>query len=171
MINKPLENEYAAYFSPYVKRVVDQDVEQVLTNQADDLVNLLRPLSEQVWSYQYSPNKWTVREVLGHLIDNEIIMHYRLFRLTRENHLSISGYDQDDFVLAASFDQYQPGELLEYYQHVRQTTLFTIKGITVENELNQAIVEEELVTARALPFIIAGHEKHHLNVLQERYLK
>ncbi|WP_186580460.1 DinB family protein [Aquibacillus kalidii] len=171
MLSKPTPNEYPKFYHTYIKLLEDENLEILLHQQAKELTTLLSSISEEQWNFRYEPGKWSVKELVGHLIDNEIIMHYRLIHISRGDEKPISGYNQEKYIAASNYHTYSPDQLINYYKNVRQTTLFTMKGITDEQWLRTGKINEGYqISARAIAYIIVGHELHHLKVLKEKYI-
>lgn len=170
MLKTPLTNEYPAPYQPYIALVPEGDLIPHLIQQAKQLPKWLSGVAEEKWVYRYAPGKWSLKEVLGHMLDNEIVMNYRLLRISRGDKTSLPGYDQEKFILASSYQDYEPAELIEYYKTIRSATLAAMRGVTDEAWLRQGFIGANAISARALAYIIAGHELHHVNVIKEKYL-
>jgi hypothetical protein len=146
---KPAPTDFAPYYGKYVSLVRDGDIIKTLEDQATESLQLLRSLPADKGNFRYGPDKWSVKELIGHLIDSERIFSYRALRFSRNDQIPLAGFEQDGYVEAAKFDRLP----LDQYAWER-------RGIASENE----------VTVRALAHIIAGHELHHIGILRERYL-
>ncbi|MCT2535826.1 DinB family protein [Aquibacillus koreensis] len=170
MLAKPGKNEYPAFYHTYMKQLPNEDLLTLLQSQSSILTNLLEKATEYQWQTPYEPGKWNLKQLVGHLIDNEIIMHYRLVHITRGDQIPITGYDQDDYIQSSAYDTYSSQQLIAYYRNVRQTTIFTVQGIPNEHWQRVGIIDGNEISARAKAYIIAGHERHHLHVIKEKYL-
>jgi hypothetical protein len=170
MIKRPESNEFSSYYAGYIQRVPEGDLLVLLKVQLEDTISLLSHLTEDKASFRYAPNKWSIKEVIGHMTDTERIMSYRLLRIARGDNTPLSGFDEDAFVLGASFDLLPLRDLLDNLAAVRQSTLALLKGLTPEAYLRMGSASNSVVSARALAYIISGHELHHRNVLVEKYL-
>lgn len=169
-MRRPETNEYAPYYETYIKDVIGNDPFRNLENQYQEIQSLLQSLSEEEANYAYSGGKWTVKEVLGHMIDTERVMCYRALSISRKEKQSLPGFEQDDYVREANFKERTITNLLEEYRIVRKSTISLFKNFT-ENMLNQkGTANNKSVTVLALLYIIAGHEQHHLKILKEKYL-
>ncbi|WP_282939344.1 DinB family protein [Paenibacillus sp. RC67] len=167
---RPASNEYAPYFGTYIKLVPDEgDLIRILKSQLDHTYAILSDLTEEQGNYRYAEGKWSVKEVLGHITDNERIMSYRLLRIARGDKTPLPGYDQDTMMEGAPFDHCSVAFLLEDYKAVRQATLTLLSALTEEAWIRQGTASDSVFSARALACVIIGHELHHLRVLQERY--
>jgi hypothetical protein len=168
-ICKPDPTEHAPYFSRYIDLVPDGDILGTLAAQLPGTLARLRAVSEADSLRRYAPGKWSVREVLGHMIDTERIFACRALRAARHDRTPLPGFEQDDYIRAAQFDQ-RPWELLlEEFAAVRRSHLLMFQGFGEEAWGHQGIVNGNVFTARAAAYVIAGHELHHMQVLREKY--
>lgn len=169
MLTIPSVNEYSTVYQYYIN-LVTEDVIGTLSSNSEKLAALLLKLPKEKWNYRYASDKWNLKEVVGHIIDNEIIMIYRLIRISRGDITPLLGYDQDEFIKASSYNHYAPLDLIQYYKIVRQMTIATLQGIQSENWSKQGYIGNNKVSARTLAYVIAGHEIHHFNIINEKYL-
>lgn len=169
-MERPLEGEYGAHFEPYVRIVPDGNIIDMLAARAGETESLIASLSETQAEHRYAPGKWSVKEVIGHMVDTERIMAYRLLRIARGDRTPLAGFDENEFVKGASFSLRSPAELSEDYAAVRRSTLTLLRGLTEEAWLRTGVANNSELTVRALAYIIAGHELHHLHIMRERYL-
>jgi len=169
MLTKPQTTEYGEHFATYVRLVPEGDIREMLTAQLQATTDLFANLSDEQGNYRYAENKWTVKEVLGHIADTERVMAYRLLTIARGDKTPLPGFDENVFVSGAAFDATPMSELIEDYQAVRRATLTLLRGITDEAALRIGTSNNLSISARALAYIIVGHELHHLNVLKEKY--
>lgn len=170
MNQRPAVSEYAPYYNTYIRLVpAEGDLNLLLQEQLKSTCALLSGLSDEQGNYRYAEGKWSVKEVLGHITDNERIMGYRLLRIARGDKTPLPGYDQDTMMEGAPFQACSLAFLLEDYQAVRLATLTLLKSMTEEAWVRQGTASDCVFTARALACVIVGHELHHLQVLRERY--
>lgn len=167
---RPDSTEYDAYYTDYVAKVESDRVLDVLEAQLDETRGLLGELDDAAGNGRYAPGKWSLKEVLGHLIDSERVFAYRALAIARGDRASLPGMDQDDYVAAAGFDRRPLAELVEEFEHVRRSTLALLSGLDDDAWGRSGIANGVSVTVRALAFIIAGHQAHHLGVVRDRYL-
>jgi hypothetical protein len=167
---RPLQSDYHPHFETYVRLVPEGDIYGILSNQLENTEALFGALPESKGNYRYAPGKWSIKEMLGHINDNERIMGYRLLRIGRGDLTPLSGYDQDDLMKGINFDAYTMEELIEDYSFIRRSTLSLIRGLPEEAWTRRGVVNGNESTPAAWATIIAGHELHHLKVLKERYL-
>jgi hypothetical protein len=170
MIKRPESSEFATNYTGYIQRVPDGDLPTLLTDQLEETLLLVRGLSEEEAGFRYAPEKWSIKQILGHLADTEHIMSYRLLRIARGDKTPLPGFEEDDYVKGADFDSSTLGDLLANLSIVRTATLSLLKSLTPAAYLRLGTVNGNVISARALVYIIAGHELHHRSVLIDRYL-
>ena len=167
---RPADDEYLPYYGRYIQRVPDGDVLSTLSQQIGETLALLRGLPESVASYRYAPDKWSVNEMVGHVIDSEKIFAYRALRFARADTTPLAGYEQDDYVRNSTFNSYPLAELAAEFEVVRKSTLNFFRHIDEEAWGRRGVANNAEVSVRALAYIIAGHELHHREILRPRYL-
>jgi hypothetical protein len=170
-IGRPDETEYLPYYGKYISLVPDVDILSRLGEQLEGTLVLLRGIPESRGGFRYAPGKWSIRELVGHLIDSERIFAYRALRFSRNDRTPLPGYEQDDYVENASFDDYPLGELAAEFESVRHSTLFLFKHLRADAWMSRGLANESEASVRALAYIIAGHELHHMQLLRDRYLQ
>lgn len=168
---RPSPGEYAAYAQADLDRVAGDDAVDALRRQMDETVALFAPLAEAaIRGLAYAPGKWTVKEVLGHLADDERIFAYRALCLARGDQRPLPGFDEQLYMLDAGFEARPLAELLAEYQAVRRASLALFEGLPARAWLRRGVVNGYPASVRGLAFHIAGHELHHHRILAERYL-
>ena len=167
-IGAPESSEYAPYYGRYISLVTDDDVLNALDAQIADTRELLSTLHGD---HRYAPGKWSVNEVVGHLIDAERIFAYRALRIARNDATPLPGFEQDDYVRAANFDNCQLHDLAEEFSTVRRANLLMFGQLSPEAWLRRGTASENVVSVRAIAYIIAGHELHHRRILAEKYAR
>lgn len=170
VLPRPQENEYGEFYAGYIGNVAEGDVINVLSRQGDELQQLLGPLSDKQATYRYEPGKWSLKELAGHLADGERVFAYRALCVARGETVPLPGYEQDDYVARARFDEIPFASLLEDLKIVRRATLSLFGMMTAEEAARIGTASGAPVSARALAFMIAGHERHHLDIIRDRYL-
>jgi uncharacterized damage-inducible protein DinB len=168
---RPDANEYAPYYEKYVSLVPTGDITETLQTQSAETLALLRSVPEESASSRYEPGKWSVKEVVGHVIDTERIFAYRALRFARGDQTPLPGYEQDDYVRAANFDARTLAALADDFERVRAATLALLRSLDAEAWQRRGTANDNEVSVRALAHIIAGHELHHVGILRERYLR
>lgn len=141
-----------------------------LEKSKKDTYLLLQSLPVDIWKKRYAPGKWSVAEVLLHLMDSERIFAYRALRLGRGDTTPLPGFEQDDYVPHSDADKRTAASIVEEYLAIRNATIELLKNFTPERWSGRGLASGHEVTVRALAFIIAGHEAHHLQIIRERYL-
>jgi hypothetical protein len=167
---KPAKGEFLPYYEKYINLVASGDILSTLSTQMAATQALLHSLPASVATYRYAPGKWSVNELIGHLIDSERIFAARALRFARNDATPLPGFEQDDYVSNSSFDSYPLGELASELESVRESTIFLFKHLQEDAWMRRGIANGAEVSVRALAYIIAGHELHHREMLQARYL-
>jgi hypothetical protein len=166
---RPVNNEYNPYYERYIKLVPEEDILITLDQQLSETQILLRSISEQHGSFRYEAEKWSVKEVLGHLIDTERIMSYRALRIARNDRTPIPGFEQDDYVKNGAFDTRSVSSLAREFEQVRRSTISLFRNLEPEAWERRGTANNAEISVRALAYIIAGHELHHKALLKDRY--
>jgi hypothetical protein len=167
---RPAEDEYGPFYRAYISLVPQQDLIETLKAQKDTTAGMLRPISEDKAGMRYAPDKWSIKEVVGHLCDTERIMTYRGLRIARGDQTPLPGFEQDDYVRLAGFDLRLLEDLVSEFASVREATLSWIRGLDSNALQRRGTANNMGVSVLALAYIIAGHERHHVGILRERYL-
>jgi hypothetical protein len=167
---RPQPGEYSPYHDNYISLVKDDDVLAALEDQRRQMVLLLSGRTEADGNLRYAPDKWSLKEVLGHINDTERIMSYRALRISRGDQTPIEGFEQDDYVRNAPFARRSLADLIEDYIAVRGATISLFRNLDESAWTRRGVANKNEVTVRALAFIIAGHELHHRRILEEKYL-
>lgn len=171
-MNYPKPDEYADYYSRYIKQIPDnENIIKVLQEDREKLQSLIKSIPEDRGNYSYAEGKWTVKEVFGHLADVERVMTYRAMCIARGEKKSIPGFEQDDYVRMASFNRRTLKNISEELLHLRNSAIVLFNSFDEETLLRRGTANNNEVSVRALLFIIAGHELHHMKILNERYLQ
>ncbi len=170
---QPLANEYAPFYQEYIDLASagNQPILRRLKSQLNTIDDFLADIPEKKYDFAYAEGKWTVKEVLSHLIDTERVMTYRAIRIARNDQTDLPGYDQDAIVANTNIDKYAYSDLVDELVMLRQANLFFFKSLTDEDMKIKGTANGHQVSAGALLFIIYGHIEHHFNVLKQLYLK
>jgi uncharacterized damage-inducible protein DinB len=166
---RPNTNEYNVYYETYIKEVQGDDILKILNEQNKQTQEVLNSFSEHKGNYKYADGKWTVKEVIGHLIDTERVFAYRALCIARGEKKSLPGFEQDDYVQGGNFNSRNLTDLNYEFRLLRESNLLLFRSFSEEMLNNRGTANESAITVRAILWIIAGHEKHHLKILQERY--
>jgi hypothetical protein len=168
---RPQPGEYSPYHDNYISLVKANDVLTALEDQRRQMVLLLSGRTEADGDLRYAPDKWSLKEVLGHINDTERIMSYRALRISRGDQTPIEGFEQDDYVRNAPFARRSLSDLIEDYTAVRRATVSLFRNLDEPAWTRRGVANKNEVTVRALAFIIAGHELHHRRIIEAKYLK
>jgi len=171
MIAKPPDGEYAPYWGRYIKLVPEGDVCATLALQVSETLSFLRGLSPERLDYRYAPGKWSIRDIVGHLADTERIMTYRALRASRGDPQPLPGFDENAYVANANFSARPAPDLLREFEAVRRATVAFFGGLSEAMWLERCVANDTEISVRALAYVIAGHERHHVGVIKERYVK
>jgi hypothetical protein len=168
-IGRPAEDEYSNYYGTYVSKVLESDPIAVMAAQAGITRTLLGGVGESGSGYRYGPDKWSIKEIVGHLCDTERIMAYRALRIARGDETPLPGFEQDDYVRRAESDRRPLIDLIQELADIRHSTLSLFRGLPDEAWSRRGIASGYPFSVRALAFIIPGHERHHVQTLKARY--
>jgi hypothetical protein len=168
-ISRPEPGEYAPHYERYISLVSGSDILGTLDSQRRDTLLLLSGRDESDGDFRYAPDKWSAKEVLGHLSDTERIFAYRALRIARADRTPIEGFEQDDYVANGSFASRPLTERIEDYIAVRRATLTLLRNLDGAAWLRTGIANRNAVSVRAIAYLMAGHELHHRKILEERY--
>ena len=169
-VEPPTSDEYDAYYQGYIEQVEGRKLSLILRQQRAAMLELLDSLSEEQAEFRYAPGKWSVKQVLGHLLDTERVFVYRAMSIARGEKQSLSGFDQDEYVRTGNFDQRSVESLRAEYQAVRNGSIAFFESLDEESWRKMGTANGVNVSVRAIGYIVPGHEAHHVQVLQERYL-
>jgi uncharacterized damage-inducible protein DinB len=170
MIPRPDASEFLPYYGKYIDRVPGGDLLQTLRTQLDGTLALVRGLPEERGGHRYAPGKWSIREVLGHVIDAERIFAYRALRIARADGTPLASFDENAYAQNSGADARTLADLAEELAHVRLGNLALFRSLDDAALARRGTASDATVSVRALIWIIAGHEAHHVSLLRERYL-
>jgi uncharacterized damage-inducible protein DinB len=171
-IEKPSEGEFPAYAHIYIDLLPDDG--RILQHLADGFIatrNLILSLPKDRLLHRYGVGKWTIKEILAHLIDDERIYVYRALRFARNDATELPGFDQDHFARYSEANRRDASDLLAELSLVRQSTIAFFKSLDAPSLLRRGVADGRTSSVRALAYHIAGHELRHSNIIRERYLK
>lgn len=167
---RPEKGDYAAYFEKYIAVVPSGDFMEILREQHEGLLKRLTPLTEEQANFRYAPDKWSIKEIIGHISDAERIFAYRLLRIARGDQTPLASFEQDDYIKTANFSARKLADILHEWRVVREATVALIRSLDDAAWQRRGVASQKEITVQALAFIIAGHERHHSIILGERYL-
>ena len=168
-IARPKPGEYAPYYERYIALVQGEDILNILDQQRRQTMLLLSGRDEEDGNFRYAPDKWSAKEVLGHLCDSERIFAYRALRISRGDSTPLAGFEQDDYVRNGPFANRPLSDLVEEFIAVRRATLSLLRSLDEPAWMRRGIANNHEVSVRGLAYIIAGHELHHRRILEEKY--
>ena len=166
----PAEGEFAPYYGRYVGQVPPGDVIETLRSQFRETSALLRGIDPSRTTAGYAPGKWSIRDVVLHMADTERVMGYRALRIARGDSTPLASFDENVFAPMAGANSRSMDSLIDELESVRRSTIAMLEGFPDEAWGRWGTASEKSVTVRALAWIIAGHERHHVAVIRERYL-
>ena len=170
MNRRPQPDEYGKYFAPYIALVGDVPIMTFLEEQRESVNAWLRTIPDDKGLTRYAPDKWSVKQVIGHMIDTERIMAYRTLCAARGETASLPGFDQDAYVRQANFESLSMEQLRRQFDAVREATLGLLASLPEEAWSRVGNANDNKLTVRALAYIIGGHLQHHVNVIRSQYL-
>jgi len=168
---RPQPGEYAPYYDRYLSLVPGNDILATLDEQRRQMLLLLSGRTEADGDLRYAPEKWSVKEVLGHINDSERIMSYRALRIARADATPIEGFEQDDYVRNGPFARRPLADLIEDYIAVRRATVSLFRNLDEPAWTLCGVANKNEISVRALAYVITGHDLHHRKILEEKYLK
>ena len=166
---RPAASEHAPYYGKYTSLVPDGPIVETLRTQMAETAALLAGVPAGREEHRYAAGKWSVKEVVGHLADTERVFAYRLLRFARSDETPLAGFDENTYVPAGAFGARTLRSLAEEFRAVREATLRLLEGLDERAMSRGGVASENAVTVRALAWIVAGHERHHVAILRERY--
>ena len=167
---RPEPEEYNEYYHNYVRLVPAGDIIDILERQRRSTLELLEGIDESRGDYRYAAGKWTLKEVVGHVIDVEWVFTYRGLRIARGDPTPMPGIEQDDLVRGAEFGSRRLADLARELSHLRSANIALFRSWSPEVLRRVGTASGFRFSARSIPYIIAGHELHHRGVIEERYL-
>jgi len=170
MLQRPEKNEYAEFYANYVSLVEEADVVSALQNQTNDLRELLAKVSAEKENFRYAENKWSIIELVGHIIDTERVFAYRALRISRGDQTPLAGFEENSYVAGSNFANSNLADLVEEFSLLRAANVLMFKNLSQEAWRRTGTASDAPVSVRALAFIMVGHVRHHANILRERYL-
>lgn len=168
---RPSENEYASFYKTYIEKVPDGNIIAILTEQGKEARKFYQSIPEAIGNYSYQPDKWTIKEVLGHLCDTERIMAYRALAIARGEKTPLPGFNENEYTKNSNFNQRTVADISDEMLYIRASNIMLFSSFDDEILMRTGNANGNNVSVRALLYIISGHELHHLNVIKERYLK
>lgn len=167
---KPEPNEYDPYYDRYISKVGETDIRDAFTAQPGELRSALADLPEEKGTFAYGEGKWTIKEVLSHLIDGERIFAYRMLRISRGDETPIEGFEQDGYIENSNANNRTFAHLLDEFEYSRKANVLMLNNLDAAALARLGTASGLPISVRALANICIGHVRHHLAILEERYL-
>ena len=170
VIERPDRNEYPDFFETYIKLVPGNTAMKRLQDSILDLQSIISNIPEEYENFRYAPDKWTVKDVIGHIIDTERIMTYRALRFARNDKVELPGYDQNIYAPHATYNQRSLYDIAHEFGLVRESSIILFKNLDEVALMRKGRANNWDMTVRSIIYVISGHELHHLHVLKTKYL-
>ena len=166
------EKEYAHYYKPYIDALAadEKSIVEHLNDTLDDAIGVLSNLPKEKQIYSYAEGKWTIKELLQHIIDSERVFAYRALRFARNDTTTLPGFEQDDYRAIYNANKRDFKDLLEELVLTRKSIILLFKSFGEEELMRIGIASGTNMSVRALGYVISGHLQHHLNIIKKRYL-
>ncbi|MFV8369451.1 DinB family protein [Flavobacterium sp. LB2R40] len=163
-------NEYAAFYSPYIEALGEVQLMEELEISLHDFIRFVQNIPMDKFDYRYAESKWTIKDIIQHIIDTERIFAYRALRISRNDTTPLPGFDENHYAINTDANTRNIQELLTEFSAVRHATLYLFKSFSEEQFKRMGIASNASVSVRAIGFIMIGHQKHHQKIFEERYL-
>jgi len=169
-MRKPEKSEYDPYYEKYISLVDESELMATLENQSDEIRSLTSKLGEDRGTFAYAEGKWTVKEVLSHLVDGERMFAYRIFRIARGDRTPIEGFEQEGYIENSHANERSFADLQEEFELLRRANMLFLRNLGEQDWTRVGVANNVEISVRALAYIMAGHIRHHAAILRERYL-
>lgn len=163
-------NEYSTFNATYIKAIENVELIEELEISLHDFIKFVQNLPMDKFDYRYAEGKWTIKDIIQHIIDAERVFGYRAMRISRNDQTPLPGFEENEYVENTNANGRSIQDLLTEFSAVRHSNLLTFKSFSEEQLIRIGIASSHPVSVRALGFLIIGHQKHHQKVFQERYL-
>lgn len=165
---RPQPSEYSPSHENYIRRVPEGDIVDLLEKQIEETLAFVRPLAEREATSRRKPGEWNIKEIIGHLSEGERIISCRALRFARADYQPLPGWDQDDYMRESNFNERTVKDLAEELEHLRRANIALFRSFSAEAMARRGKADDKEVTVRALLYILAGHERHHLEQMRQR---
>ncbi|MGA7722132.1 MAG: DinB family protein [Ignavibacteriaceae bacterium] len=169
-MQRPDQGDYRPYQEAYIKTVEGNNILKVLEEQLISIPGFLKSIPEDKGKYSYADGKWTIKQVIEHLIDAERVFAYRALCIARGEEKTLPGFEPDDYANAANSNNRKLVDLIEEFRKVREANLSLFKSFSEDILKKKGNVKDYKITVNAILYVIAGHTNHHLNILRQKYL-
>ncbi len=170
MSKRPGMGDYDPFYQTYVDHVIEMNLDDALKSTHKITQKFLKAIPEDRESFRYAEGKWSIKEVIGHMMDAERVMAYRALRFSRKDYTDLPGYDENLYAPNANAESFTLAELSKQFQNIRTCTIDLFSGFTESMLDEKGPANGSMASVLALGYIIAGHEAHHLGVIRDRYL-
>lgn len=164
------EGDCPAYYQPYLQTLGEASLLDLMERQMGNFPEFINSIPEDKWHFRYAPEKWTVAEVLMHVLDTERVFQYRALRFGRKDFTPLPGFDQDAYVPMSQAGVRTKASVVNEYKVIRESSLLLFSNLPEERMFWKGSASENPMSIGAMGFIICGHQKHHRNILRARYL-
>lgn len=168
-MNRPTPTEYPSFFARYIERVPETDLVDALRSQVEVLRSVAAGIPPDRELYAYAPGKWTIRQVAGHLVDGERVFSYRALRFSRFDQTPLPGFDENEFVAHSRFNDTRLADHVEEFAAIRSANTRMFASFDEQQWSATGVANGNPISVRAIGYILVGHVRHHLHVLQDRY--
>lgn len=166
---RPLATEYAPFYGTYVSLVPETDIVGTLASQLEEVSLVARAVPSGKEVFRYAEGKWSLRQVFGHMVDAERVFGYRVFCIARGERAHLPSFDENEYVARADFENVLLSDLAAEFHAARQSHLLFLKRFSNETMNASGTASGKPVTVRALMYIMAGHIRHHIGIIHDRY--
>lgn len=170
-MTRPQIETVPSFYKGYVENVKDQDMLEALSHASEITLKVIRSIPEDKGEYRYGEGKWSIKELLAHMIDVERILGYRALRFARNDKTELAGFEENDYAPEANAHARSIKQLADELERIRLTTMDLFKSFTSEMLKREGVANKNKLSVINIGYIIAGHQIHHLKILKERYLK
>lgn len=168
-MKRPEKTEYAEFYAGYISLVEETDIVSALQIQLTELEILFAEMPPEKADFRYAPDKWSVKELLGHMIDGERIFAYRALRISRGDQTPLPGFEENSYVENSNFGERKIADLLEEFLYLRQANIIFFRNLNEKAWSQIGTASGAQVSVRALAYTMVGHVRHHINILRRRY--
>ena len=167
---KPDLSTVPEWYHRYINQVQEEDLDKAIQTNTETSIQFLHSIPEEKWNHRYADDKWSIKEMIQHIIDAERIFSYRALCFARGEKTSLPGFEENDYAAASKADTRSKEELIEEFETVRKSIHQLFNSLDEEQLHSVGVANNDLISVNAIGFIIPGHVQHHINILRERYL-
>ncbi len=169
-MERPAPKEYAKYYKGYIDLVPKGNILQILEKQNAQFCEFMAQVKEEKANYRYAKNKWSIKEVIAHLIDVELVFMYRALRFSRKDSTNLPGFEQDDYIKNSDLSNLTLSELVEQFYYMRKASRAMFSSFPEKMWKNSGTANDQPASVRAIAHIMVGHVIHHMKVIHQKYL-